>query len=92
MAQIDRELARSLVAHWADRGLPPRARNVLAYAACRTPDDVQALGRAHFARQTNCGPITLDQIELAIGGWTKLSCKQATLSSPHRQIASSLSK
>lgn len=72
MAQIDRELARSLVALWADRGLPPRARNALAYAACRTPDDVQALGRTHFERLTNCGPVTLTQIEHAIGGWTKL--------------------
>jgi hypothetical protein len=87
MAQIDqqlaRQLARSLVIHWADKGLPPRARNALAYAACRTPDDVLALGRAHFARLANCGPVTLAQIERAIGGWTKSS---------HGQIASSPSK
>jgi hypothetical protein len=69
--QPDRHLIEGLAIHWAGRGLPVRARNALAYARCRTAEQVRALGRAYFAALENCGAVTLGQIEGAVGGWTE---------------------
>jgi hypothetical protein len=66
----DRRLMKALVAYWAGQGLPVRARSALAYARCRTVEQVRALGRAYFAALENCGAVTLGQIERATGGWT----------------------
>jgi DNA-binding response OmpR family regulator len=66
-----RQLIEALADHWASQGLPARARSVLAYARCRTVEQVRALGRAYFAALENCGAVTLGQIECAVGGWTE---------------------
>jgi CheY-like chemotaxis protein len=69
--RCDRHLIEALANYWAAQGLPARARSALAYARCRTTEQVRALGCAYFTSLANCGAVTLGQIEQAIGGWTE---------------------
>jgi hypothetical protein len=72
MNRSDRYLINGLADHWAGQGLSVRARNALAYAHCRTAEQVRALGRAYFAALVNCGSVTLGQIDRAVGGWMEM--------------------
>lgn len=71
MSRCNRHLIDALANYWAAQGLPARARSALAYARCRTTEQVRALGRAYFSALENCGAVTLGQIEQAVGGWTE---------------------
>jgi PAS fold len=60
---------RFLLRFWASQGLSTRACTALTFAGCYSIGDVRARGLGYFARQENCGPVTLREIDRLVDGW-----------------------